>query len=123
MSEQADLLGVPVEFEFGGTAYRVGPVDFEIEAMFTRHLEQGARAFVNRHRDEMDLTEYQAHIDGLRRDAAAHSYDWDGMLAAKARATVAGVKHLAYLRLRKYTEKKVPVSEKLVDAVFADDRA
>ncbi len=123
MSEQANLLKVPVDFEFDGKTYSVGPVDFEIEALFTRHLESGARDYVNRHRDTMDLVEYQGHLDGLRRDAAAHAYDWDGMLAAKARATVAGVKQLAFFRLRKYTEKKIPVTLKMVDAVFADDKA
>lgn len=100
MASMAGLMGVPVDFEFEGTVYKVAPRTLELEGYFERWLEDQGLKAIQRHRSTFSADEYQLQMDGWRRDCSAGDvYAYDGEISRRSRRSVAGVKYLAFLQL------------------------
>jgi hypothetical protein len=127
-----DLLGLPATFAFRGKEYPVkSPPDFQVEAEFSRWVEQGALLLIQRNRAVMTPEVYAEQMAGWRRDGAARKYQWMGEVCIDARYSYDGCKELAWLMLARAEalllehgqKPQHPVTRELVDAVFADPEA
>lgn len=103
MSDTARLLGLPVEWEFEGQTYRLGPRDLQTEGLFSRWVEEQALLAIQRDREHVTVAEYELALNARTRDIASQLYEWGELLCWRAAASVSGQKKLAELQLSKGT--------------------
>src|SRR5690349_10356631 len=101
MSETAAALGLPVECAQLGQTYKVAPVDFALEGLFSVCVEGQSLAAIRRHEKALGPAGVALMMDGWRRDCTASVYDWDGLECWNARQSAPGRKYLAALQIAK----------------------
>jgi hypothetical protein len=123
MSSSAALLSLPVEFTLGERTVRIAPRDFEIEALFSRAVEDEAMRAITRHSGEqgaVGLAEYTALLDGWRRDCATALYEWGEWHCWRALAATKWQKKLAAIQIMKGTPTHLIDAEDFVERIWDD---
>lgn len=118
MSEMANVLGVSPSFEFEGRTYKVGPRDFEVEAMMAAELEARSLRAVQRYAGRMGPDEQKAQFDGWRRDVAAGVWDYGSPDFIAFYLSPNGARKAAYCQLLKHNPGRI--DESVMDRVWAD---
>jgi hypothetical protein len=122
---------VPKIIVFKGREFPItSPVDFHIEAQFTRWLEQEAYLVIERHSDLLNLVEVARQKDSWRRDCGLHIYDWGSEYWLKGYSSRSGVKELAWLQLKRAENPANlnplrgdrPLDREQVEEMFKDEK-
>jgi hypothetical protein len=138
----ADVCDMPVPFDWTDRKTKwawqmqVSPRTFEMELLFQRWLEKRALEYVRRNRENMTGAEYEASLDGCRRDATSGVYAFGGRWAWEALRSFDGFVYNAFLQLKKVQpvvtagegqEKEPPgapqVTMQLVERIAHDEDA
>jgi len=95
----AALAGVPADFPFGGSVYKVLPRTFEAELAFQTWLEGQAYEALVRHRQRLGEAEFAARSADWVRDCAAGAYEWGTRPAWLRLLTRSGQEKLVWLKI------------------------
>lgn len=124
----ADILGLPLEFEFQGEVYKIeNPISFGTEATFARWCYTDSlneltqmNALYRTSRGQYGISDEQYEKSCTRLDAmlAAGEFSWGtAIVHNKHTKTWPGIKMLLLLRFRRYQPK---ISMQIIDAIFDD---
>jgi hypothetical protein len=122
----ADVAGIPTEFEWRGHTYQVHPRSLRMELLLSAWAEGRAAAVVRRHRDSLGEDGYREALDGWRRDCGAGLYEFGSPLCQRAIFSRAGIAHQIYLKMLRGDQgprngvPRPPVTPKLVEDILAD---
>jgi len=122
----AALAGLPADFPFGGTVYKVLPRTFEVELNFQVWLEGQAYEALLRHRARLGEAEFAARSADWVRDCAAGAYEWGTRPAWLRLLTRSGQERLAWLKINAAAgapHNGPRVSEEAVHAMAGDPAA
>lgn len=117
MSETAAALGVGGTWEFEGKQYKLAPRSLTTEALFEVFVQENAINAIRRMHDRLQPHEYQAQMDGWRRDVAGLIYSFDGVVCLQAMLSTPGAKHLAFLQL---AQENPQARRDVIDRLYAD---
>jgi hypothetical protein len=117
MAEAAHALGIGPEVEFRDKKYRLTPWTLEMTALFETWLEGRAFDAVERTRGAVPEDVYLRRLDSVNRLVAAGEYAMGSEAAAKAAASLPGLKYSAFLMLK---AANPDVTERLVEDMFAE---
>lgn len=126
--KQAALLNLPLDFEFKGEAYKIGPTTFQVEGMFAswvyaqtlRRLERARELEAASPGSGMTEEQYRQAMDRVTDNVAAGDFEWGGLAVARSAGNTAGAKHLLFLRMQSAGSR---VTRQTIDDIFADGKA
>jgi predicted DNA-binding transcriptional regulator AlpA len=114
------LLGMTRPWVYKGKTYQVSPTTFEEQSNFRVWLENEAREVIERHAGRLHPARLDRLLEAWVRDCATGEYAYGSEAGAKAMASEAGMKHLAWLGLVKANPDVTP---HLVDEIYDDPEA
>src|SRR5262245_57297609 len=120
MGEAALTFGKAGSIEFEGRAYPISPLLGEDLGAFEVWCEDQAWSKVERTRGRCTEEAYQGRLDSVTRLVAVGGFGYGGDLAARASASDAGQRYLAYLQLAKLSPG---MTEELASKIVDHDRA
>jgi len=101
VSDTSAALCLPEQIEFQGTTYKVGPVSFEIEAIFCDGLLDRALSLAVRKAHVLGPAGARDLLAGVARDQAAYQYEWGSDTVTKAIYSAGGFRRLFFLAVKK----------------------
>lgn len=117
MSSIAAALGVGPTFDYQGTAYRLSPWTYKIQAEFERYLEDQALRTVKRMRPYCNDVEYRDLLSAVSRDIASGYYNFGGEAVNRAMGTITHLKTLLLLCLK---PNHPTISPEIVDGIVQE---
>lgn len=122
MGEVAKSLGLSTSLIWKGQSYPVSSITFEIQAQFELWLERRALGRLAIHRRHLSDEEYAEYSQATISDVNSGVYTWGTEACQRALASVPGIKHLAFLCLKKAMTADSPaIDPGVVDAMFEDE--
>jgi hypothetical protein len=119
MEGQQQTLKTGFPFEFRGKVHHIEKWDFNLENDFAAWVVARSKARIRADRRQDGEEEYQARMDGLRRDVDAGLYEWGMPIVVRAWRSPEGSIHIVWLTLLRQ-DKEVKKSD--VTALARDDR-
>lgn len=120
MSEIANTIGLPYEFDYKGRVVKVAPRCFEVEGYFSVWAESLGLKVLQRHQESLSVAEYDLLMNGWRRDCQQGAYDFGEVACWRVALGEAGRKKLAALQINKAGGITLPQAEEFVEEVWAD---
>lgn len=126
----AQLLDIPLEFEFKGKVYKVSRViTQEMEQWLADWVYNSACDRLERQKQlarnregpgGMTEEQYLRMVDRIADNLQVGKYEWEGEITIGAMNTIPGNKMMTLLRFRRYPAENGPVSMSLIDEIYDD---
>ena len=119
--ETAAVLNTPEDWTYQGKTYKLRRRTFSVEAEFERFCARKQREMIRGQQEYLNALEYEALLEGWRRDAGAFAFSWGQPCSLMTLFSVPGQKQMAFLRLAD-ANRQPPglITPDLVEQIYQD---